>query len=303
MADKPITNDTPMADMKETPGNKNTQDQILIQDKSAVRTYKEDTSSTDSNGSPNALKVTPRKKKKKKYRKKQNKTIPDTTKQLKRHSAIESDFSSSDDNITLKELKNDIKRQKDESYSEIESVYDRGGSYKPCRDDYHFSDSNLSFQLSDNSIKTVFYKKPATSKSKKRKRKRNSKKQKLNSDNSLPKNDNSRMNQVEIQNDNLGPTIDQTEDMHMEKAKEISVQEAMNGLVRKRAPADGNCFFQSALPPIHSLLTVQELRRSLCDHIVEKAENYVGFFAAQELSESFEEDITGTGIDLPNHKN
>jgi hypothetical protein len=52
------------------------------------------------------------------------------------------------------------------------------------------------------------------------------KKQKLNSDNSLPKNDNSRMNQVEIQNDNLGPTIDQTEDMHMEKAKEISVQEA-----------------------------------------------------------------------------
>ena len=62
MADKPITNDTPMADMKETPGNKNTQDQILIQDKSAVRTYKEDTSSTDSNGSPNALKVTPRQK-------------------------------------------------------------------------------------------------------------------------------------------------------------------------------------------------------------------------------------------------
>jgi hypothetical protein len=46
-----------------------------------------------------------------------------------------------------------------------------------------------------------------------------SKKQKLNSDNSLRKNDNSRMNQVEIQNDNLGPTIDQTEDMHMEKAK------------------------------------------------------------------------------------
>jgi beta-glucanase (GH16 family) len=33
------------------------------------------------------------------------------------------------------------------------------------------------------------------------------------------------MNQVEIQNDNLGPTIDQTEDMHMEKAKSISVQE------------------------------------------------------------------------------
>jgi hypothetical protein len=73
--------------------------------------------------------------------------------------------------------------------------------------------------LPDNSIKTEFYKKPATSKSKKRKRKSDSKKQKLNSDNSLPKNDNSRMNQVEIQNDNLGPTIDQTEDMHMEKAK------------------------------------------------------------------------------------
>ena len=65
MADKPITNDTPMAGMKETPGIKNSQDQILIQDKSAVRTYKEDTSSTDSNGSPNALKVTPRQKKKK----------------------------------------------------------------------------------------------------------------------------------------------------------------------------------------------------------------------------------------------
>jgi hypothetical protein len=37
MADKPITNDTPMADMIEIPGNKNSQDQILIQDKSAVR--------------------------------------------------------------------------------------------------------------------------------------------------------------------------------------------------------------------------------------------------------------------------
>ena len=161
-----------------------------------------------------------------------------------------------------------------------------------------FSDSSRSCQLPDNSIKTEFYKKPATSKSKKKKRKRksDSKKQKLNSDNSLPKNDNSRMNQVEIQNDNLGPTINQTEDMHMEKAKEISVQKAtfnnyvtthhekrlndllfMNGLVRKRVPADGNCFFQSALPHIHSLLTVQELRRSLCDHIVKKAEHYVGF--------------------------
>ena len=112
MADKPITNDTPMADMNETPGNKNSQDQILIQGNSAVRTYKEDTSSTDSNGSPNALKVTPRQKKKKKYRKKQNKTTPDTTKQFKRHSAIESDFSGSDDNITLKELKNDINDKK-----------------------------------------------------------------------------------------------------------------------------------------------------------------------------------------------
>jgi beta-glucanase (GH16 family) len=130
----------------------------------------------------------------------------------------------------------------------------------------------------DNSIKTEFYKKPAaTSKSKKRKRKSDSKNQKLNSDNSLPKNDNSRMNQVEIQNDNLGPTIDQTEDMHMKKAKEISVQEAtsnnyvtthhekrlddllfMNGLVRKHVPADGNCFFQSALPHIHFLLICSE---------------------------------------------
>jgi hypothetical protein len=54
--------------------------------------------------------------------------------------------------------------------------------------------------------------------SKKRKRKSVSKKQKINSDNSLPKIDNSRMNQVVIKNDNLGPTIDQTEDMHMEKA-------------------------------------------------------------------------------------
>jgi hypothetical protein len=50
-------------------------------------------------------------------------------------------------------------------------------------------------------------------------RKSDSKKQEINSDNSLPKNDNSRMNQEEIQNDNLGPTIDQTEDMHMEKTK------------------------------------------------------------------------------------
>jgi hypothetical protein len=51
--------------------------------------------------------------------------------------------SSRDDNITLKELNNEIKRQKDESYSEIESVYDSGGSYKPCRDDYHFRDSKV----------------------------------------------------------------------------------------------------------------------------------------------------------------
>ena len=39
MTHKPITNDTPMVDMNETPGNKNSQDQILIQDNSAVRTY------------------------------------------------------------------------------------------------------------------------------------------------------------------------------------------------------------------------------------------------------------------------
>ena len=49
--------------MSETPGNKNSQDQILIQDNSAVRTYKEDTSSTDFNRSLNALKATSRQKK------------------------------------------------------------------------------------------------------------------------------------------------------------------------------------------------------------------------------------------------
>jgi hypothetical protein len=47
----------------------------------------------------------------------------------------------------------------------------------------------------------------------------------------------------------------------------------MNGLVSKCVPADGNCFFQSELPYIHSLLTVQELRRSLCDHILNESFN------------------------------
>jgi hypothetical protein len=36
MAHKPITNDTLMVDMIEIPGNKNSQDQILIQDNSAI---------------------------------------------------------------------------------------------------------------------------------------------------------------------------------------------------------------------------------------------------------------------------
>ena len=54
---------TNIANMSETPGNKNSQDQILIQDNSAVRTYKEDTSSTDFNRSLNALKATSRQKK------------------------------------------------------------------------------------------------------------------------------------------------------------------------------------------------------------------------------------------------
>ena len=45
MAHQPITIDTLMVNMIETPGNKNSQDQILIQDNSAVRTYTEDISS------------------------------------------------------------------------------------------------------------------------------------------------------------------------------------------------------------------------------------------------------------------
>jgi hypothetical protein len=57
-----------------------------------------------------------------------------------------------------------------------------------------------------------------------------SKKQKLNSDNSLPKNDNSRMNQVEIQNDNLGATIDQTEDMIIISARFVPVHAVINRL-------------------------------------------------------------------------
>ena len=61
----------------------------------------------------------------------------------------------------------------------------------------------------------------------------------------------------------------------------------MNGLVRKRVPADGNYFFQSALPHIHSLITVPELQRSLCDHIVEKAENYVVFFCSTRIVRVF----------------
>ena len=111
-------------------------------------------------------------KKKRKYRKRK-KTSKSNTKQTQRghNTANDTGFSSSDDNITLQEIKeqNDQKHKKDNLSSDMESVYESGDSYKPCKEDYHSSDSNLSVQASDISVETEILTKSATKKRKKKK--------------------------------------------------------------------------------------------------------------------------------------
>ncbi|CAC5366360.1 unnamed protein product [Mytilus coruscus] len=129
--------------------------------------------------------------------------------------------------------------------------------------------------------------------------------------NSLNEKNNSNANNQE----KIGTTKDNTtvssEDIDLRRVMEISEQVAtfnelatvhheqrlddllfVNGLQRKPVSADGNCFFQSALPHIPNTYSVQSLRRTLCDHIIDNAKEYVGFFAVSDLSESFDEDIS-----------
>ncbi|CAC5398208.1 unnamed protein product [Mytilus coruscus] len=130
-------------------------------------------------------------------------------------------------------------------------------------------------------------------------------------DNSLNEKSNSNANNQE----KVGTTKDNTtvssEDIDLRRVMEISEQVATfnelatvhheqrlddllfeNSLQRKPVSADGNCFFQSALPLIPNTYSVQSLRKTLCDHIIDNAKEYVGFFAVSDLSESFDEDIS-----------
>jgi len=68
---------------------------------------------------------------------------------LTTNQADDSDFfASSDDNIPLKQILID-KKPNHEDKDDIEEVYDSGDYFKPSKDDYNSSDSNLSFPSSE----------------------------------------------------------------------------------------------------------------------------------------------------------
>jgi len=66
---------------------------------------------------------------------------------------------------------------------------------------------------------------------------------------------------------------------------------AANGLVRKEVAADGNCFFKVALLHVPSVRNENDLRQTLCEHIIDHAHEYITFFSNTDTNESFEEDI------------
>ncbi|CAC5416611.1 unnamed protein product [Mytilus coruscus] len=220
------------------------------------------------------------------------------------------DSKSSDDNIPLKQFqrKHDQKRATEEIGSELESIYESGDSFKPSKHDYNSNDSAKRMD------RLLSEKTEINSKSDKNKRKPTltpNENQLTGKGNSLNEKSNSNANNQE----KVGTTKDNTtvssEDIDLHRVMEISEQVATfnelatvhheqrlddllfeNGLQRKPVSADGNCFFQSALPLIPNTYSVQSLRKTLCDHIIDNAKEYVGFFAVSDLSESFDEDIS-----------
>ncbi|KAK3107527.1 hypothetical protein FSP39_016707 [Pinctada imbricata] len=64
-----------------------------------------------------------------------------------------------------------------------------------------------------------------------------------------------------------------------------------NGMERKTVVPDGNCFFRAAMYHLPSIKGVAQLRQLLCDHLLDNAEEYKGFFMSSENLHSAESDL------------
>ena len=185
------------------------------------------------------------------------------------------EFSSSDDNIPLMHV-----QQHKQIDSAVKSIYESGDSFKPSKEDYNSSDSNLSSpsDKSANSLDNLDIDKRIGKKKRKKHQvpkdtKRNPVVVKQLTENMKTSNTCTPIAKARIDSQTVRKSTQPIEDIAIYTAKKISVQEAtcneivkihhekrlddvlfMNGYERKSVAPDGNCFFQSVLPHISKIV-------------------------------------------------
>jgi small subunit ribosomal protein S31 len=223
------------------------------------------------------------------------------------------EFSSSDDNILVMHL-----QQHKQIDSEVESIYESGDSFKPSKEDYNSSDSNLSSpsDKSANSLDNLDIDKRIRKKKRKKHQvpkdtKRNPVVVKQPTENMNTSKTCTPIAKGRIDSQTVRKSTQPIDNIAIYTAKQISVQEAtfneivktrhekrlddvlfMNGYERKYVAPDGNCFFQSVLSHISKIVRSSDIHQILCNHIIDYATEYVGFFSVSDMSESFDEDIS-----------
>ena len=182
------------------------------------------------------------------------------------------DDESNDDNIPLSFLT----KNRPNCMSDVESIIDREDSYKLTKEDINSSESNLSSVLSEvgnsdtdseHSTKMSSCKIHVTA---------------------TPLTEHEIIQTVkEVTKQHAYPVE------HIRKQCEQKLDDILtaNGLERIHVSADGDCFFRAAKLHFPKVNDENDLRRMLCEHIIDYAGEYICFFSNNNVNESYEEDI------------
>ncbi|XP_062577208.1 uncharacterized protein LOC134239069 [Saccostrea cucullata] len=208
----------------------------------------------------------------------------------------DSEYSSSD-NIPLKYFKDNksatTRRKKEQTYRQLfegdcedEVEYDSEDSYKPSKKDQNSSDSEFSPEES-NAESDVSMQEEDQPKRHKHEGKRKSKTNKTFAKNpgTAVTNNVEKAKERSLQESKLNTLIANHHKSRLDRLLEA------NGMLRETITSDGNCFFNAALFHLPSIEGVSELRHLLCDHMIDNAGEYTGFFSSPATLDSAEQEL------------
>ncbi|XP_062594910.1 uncharacterized protein LOC134256266, partial [Saccostrea cucullata] len=189
-------------------------------------------------------------------------------------------------NATTRRKKEQTYRQLFEGDCDDEVEYDSEESYKPSKKDQNSSDSEFSPEES-NAESDVSMQEEDQPKRHKREGKRKSKKNKTFAKNpgTAVTNNVEKAKERSLQESKLNTLIANHHKSRLDRLLEA------NGMLRETITSDGNCFFNAALFHLPSIEGVSELRHLLCDHMIDNAGEYTGFFSSPATLDSAEQEL------------